>query len=116
MQTNFDVALPQRLKELRGDKTQDEIASLLGVKQQTYAHWELGRRQPKLNDLCLVALHFGVSADWLLGLVSAAPKKEPPIVNKGARQVVAQLRTNAEKAMRKAEELIQIMDEIDRTL
>jgi len=56
------------LKELRGNKTQAAIASELKTNQQTYARWELGDRQPKLQDLASIALHFGVSSDWLLGL------------------------------------------------
>lgn len=44
------------------------MAKKLNINQQTYARWELGDRQPKLQDLCAIALHFGVSADWLLGL------------------------------------------------
>lgn len=64
----FTPLLPTRLRELRGPKTQVDMAKELRVNQQTYARWELGDRQPKLNDLCTLSLHFGVSADWLLGL------------------------------------------------
>lgn len=72
MQTDFKILLPLRLKELRGSKTQSKTASELGVNQQTYARWELGDRQPKLNDLAAIALHFGVSTDWLLGVSTSA--------------------------------------------
>lgn len=33
----------------RGDRTQEEIAQLCGVKQQTYSHWETGRATPSIR-------------------------------------------------------------------
>jgi transcriptional regulator with XRE-family HTH domain len=63
-----EISFPDRLKELRKEKTQIAIAKELQVNQQTYARWELGDRQPKLQDLASIALHFGVTTDWLLGL------------------------------------------------
>ena len=68
MKRNFSISLNVRLRELRSKKTQLEIAKELGVNQQTYANWELGNRQPKLQDLTSIAFHFGVTTDWLLGL------------------------------------------------
>ena len=62
------TGLGARLLELRGSATQSEFANSIGVIQQTYAHWELGVRQPKLQELIRLAQHFGVSTDWLLGL------------------------------------------------
>jgi transcriptional regulator with XRE-family HTH domain len=63
-----EISFSGRLKELRGAKTQATIAGELKTNQQTYARWELGDRQPKLQDLASIALHFGVTTDWLLGL------------------------------------------------
>lgn len=53
---------------LRGDSTQSAFSASIGVVQQTYAQWELGNRQPKLQELIRLAQHFNVSTDWLLGL------------------------------------------------
>lgn len=33
----------------RGNRTQEEIAQLCGVKQQTYSHWETGRATPSIR-------------------------------------------------------------------
>lgn len=33
----------------RGSHTQEEIAQLCGVKQQTYSHWETGRATPSIR-------------------------------------------------------------------
>jgi transcriptional regulator with XRE-family HTH domain len=70
-----EISFSSRLKELRGSRTQVAIAKELNVNQQTYARWELGDRQPKLQDLASIALHFGVSTDWLLGTSKAPSEK-----------------------------------------
>lgn len=67
-----------RLRILRSDKTQTRIAKELGINQQTYANWELGNRQPKLQDLVSIAFHFGVSTDWLLGLEGSSNESDLP--------------------------------------
>lgn len=59
----------ERIRELRGTRSQIEMASLVdGITQAAWAQWELGLRQPKLDVLWLICKRFGVSADWLLGL------------------------------------------------
>ena len=60
--------LPKRLFELRNGVSQAVFSQSLGVAQQTYAQWELGDRQPKLQELVRLAKHFEVSTDWLLDL------------------------------------------------
>ena len=77
MQKTFNLILPLRLKALRSTQTQADMARNLQINQQTYARWELGDRQPKLQDLCKIALHFGVSTDWLLGI----PEKQGHSIN-----------------------------------
>lgn len=57
-----------RLRELRGDLSQDEFASKIGTKQTTLSNWERGFREPNFSGLVLIATSCGVSADWLLGL------------------------------------------------
>ena len=59
----------QRIRELRGTRSQVEMASLVGgITQAAWAQWELGARQPKLDVLFLICQRLGCSADWLLGL------------------------------------------------
>lgn len=57
----------ERLKELRGDKTQDYIAYHIGMPRATYQNYEAGTREPNLNTLKLIANYFEVSIDYLLG-------------------------------------------------
>jgi DNA-binding XRE family transcriptional regulator len=40
------VAIGSRLKELRGDKSQNAVASAVGVLQSTYCMYETGQRIP----------------------------------------------------------------------
>ena len=70
--------LPKRLFELRGNMPQTAFSRQIGVIQQTYAQWELGDRQPKIQELVRLAAHFGVSVDWLLDLtdVKTLPQNE----------------------------------------
>lgn len=58
----------ERLKELRGDLSQDDFALKIGTKQTTLSNWERGFREPNYSGLVLIANSCGVSADWLLGL------------------------------------------------
>ena len=60
--------LCERLRELRGAKSQAEIARLLGVKQQNWARWENGVVFPGAETIHHICVTFHVSADWLLGL------------------------------------------------
>ena len=60
----------QRLKELRLENkmTQQQIASLLNIKQQSYARYEYGTGEPSLQTLIKLAEIFSVSTDYLLGI------------------------------------------------
>lgn len=38
----------------RGSRTQTDMAAAVGVKQQTYSHWELGRSTPCIEKMILL--------------------------------------------------------------
>ena len=38
----------------RGSRTQTDMASAVGVKQQTYSHWEQGRSTPCIEKMILL--------------------------------------------------------------
>lgn len=59
-----------KIKELREehDLTQQQIADILNCKQNTYQQYESGRRQIPWGVLKKLCLHYGVSADYILGL------------------------------------------------
>lgn len=59
-----------RLKDLRedNDMTQQELASLLHIRQNTLSQYETGQRQIPLDCLIRLSEIFGTSVDYLLGL------------------------------------------------
>ncbi len=58
-----------RLRDLREDhdKTQQDIAEVLGTSQTMYARYERGANELPLRHLLKLAEYYGVSADYLLG-------------------------------------------------
>lgn len=60
-----------RLKELRTERkvTQTELAKALGCSQSMIAQWETHRNKPTEDFIVKAAKFFGVSADYLLGLI-----------------------------------------------
>ncbi len=59
-----------RIVELRVENglTQENFAKEINVSQSTVAKWESGSREPSFDMLILLAKHFKVSTDYLLGL------------------------------------------------
>ena len=66
----------QRLRDIRedADKTQTEIAAVLGTSQQQYARWESGMWQMPIEHYKALARFYNISIDYLAGLVDT-PKK-----------------------------------------
>ena len=58
------------IKNLRedADKTQTEIADMLGIKQVQYWKYETGKQKLPINHLITLCKYYGVSADYILGL------------------------------------------------
>lgn len=60
-------AFAKRLRELRGKRTQAEIAEKIGMKPATYAAYENGNREPSMGTLIRLADLYNVSLDDLFG-------------------------------------------------
>lgn len=62
-------SFPSKLKKARLETgfTQREVAKETGIKQSTLASYEIGRTQPDLETLGILADFYCVSIDWLLG-------------------------------------------------
>lgn len=62
--------LLQRLEDLRvdADKTQQEIADILGCKREVYRRYEKGIHDLPLWALIKLAGYYNTSADYILGL------------------------------------------------
>ena len=59
----------KRLRDLREDhdKTQQEIADVLGTSQTMYARYERGANELPIHHLLVLCEYYRVSADYLLG-------------------------------------------------
>ena len=59
----------KRLRDLRedSDKTQQEIANILGTSQTMYARYERGANELPIHHLLTLCDYYGVSSDYLLG-------------------------------------------------
>ena len=60
----------KRIRDLREDhdKTQQEIADVLGTSQTMYARYERGANEMPIRHLIALCKYYGVSADYILGL------------------------------------------------
>ena len=63
----------RRLRDLREDhdKTQQEIADVLGTSQTMYARYERGANELPVRHLIKLAEYYHVSTDYLLGRSNA---------------------------------------------
>ncbi len=60
----------KRIRDLREDhdKTQKEIADILGTSQTMYARYERGANELPIHHLITLSKYYRVSADYILGL------------------------------------------------
>ena len=60
----------KRIRDLREDhdKTQQEIAEVLGTSQTMYARYERGANEMPIRHLIVLCEYYKVSADYILGL------------------------------------------------
>jgi transcriptional regulator with XRE-family HTH domain len=59
--------LGDRLKSLRGKKTQEDVAKIIGISRARYSHYENGRSEPDTDTLQKLADFYGVTTDYILG-------------------------------------------------
>ena len=59
----------KRIRDLREDhdKTQQEIATVLGTSQTMYARYERGANELPIRHLLKLCDYYAVSADYILG-------------------------------------------------
>lgn len=76
----FFVALGERMTQFRKARgiTQVQLAATLGVSQQTYQSYEVGRRRIQVSALPVVARALSVSLEDLFGESDSSPRKRGP--------------------------------------
>ncbi|MBM7633874.1 helix-turn-helix domain-containing protein [Geomicrobium sediminis] len=62
-----NTTIGQRLKKLRGKRTQNEVSIKLGLSRGRYAHYENDRVEPDIPTIKKLATFYNVSTDYLLG-------------------------------------------------
>lgn len=69
MYMRYDILKFENIRKLRIDKgyTQDEVAKILNIKQNTYSQYEIGTLNYPVDALIKLADFYGVSVDYLLG-------------------------------------------------
>ena len=62
----------QRLRDLREDRdlSQAEVGKVIQKSQQGYSYIENGRAELKIEDLAALCRFYGVSSDYVIGLVN----------------------------------------------
>ena len=66
----------ERLRDVREDHdlTQTDVARLLGTTRQQISKWETGVQMMGVDKYIILAKHYNISTDYLLGLIDT-PKK-----------------------------------------
>ena len=67
----------QRLRDLRidRDKSQAEIAKIIRTSQSYYAQYESGKRNITFERVIILAKYYGVSLDYIAGLIDTPERK-----------------------------------------
>ena len=70
------MKLYQRIRDLRedADKSQEEIAKIIGTSQSYYAQYENGKRSIPFERVIILAEYYNVSLDYIAGLIDI-PRK-----------------------------------------
>lgn len=66
------IIVAERIRELMKEEglNQVRLADKIGVKQNTISAWLLGKKEPCITSLWLLADYFNVSVDYLIGRIS----------------------------------------------
>ena len=69
----------QRLRDIREDHdlTQKEVAELLEISQSDYSKYERGAHMMGIDKYAILARHYNVSVDYLLGLIDTPRPLHP---------------------------------------
>lgn len=64
------MKIGSNLKKLRKEKgaTQTEIATFLGIRQNTYSQYESDSRQPDIDTLVKMSAYYNTSVDVIVGI------------------------------------------------
>jgi transcriptional regulator with XRE-family HTH domain len=66
----YEILPYERIRNLRIDKdlTQNDLAQMLGIKQNTYSQYEIGVLRYPLEIVIKLAYYYHTSVDYLVGI------------------------------------------------
>ncbi len=101
----------ERLIECRKakKKKQHEVAEHLGKSESAYSSYEQGRNTPSPEDIAKLAVYFGVTSDYLLGL-----SDDPHPIVTIAAHADEDLTPEAQRQIREYAELIRMKLRMER--
>lgn len=78
------ISIGEKIRKLRqqGARTQEELASALGVTAQAVSRWEAGGSYPDMEFIPSIANYFGISIDELFGYQNDRDRKIDAIIQK----------------------------------
>lgn len=70
------MSISKKLKNLRedADKSQEDIARIIGTSQSYYAQYENGKRPIPFERMVVLAQYYNVSLDYIAGFIDT-PRK-----------------------------------------
>lgn len=74
MYNNLTIGQKIRIARISLNVTRQELAEIAYVSPYSIANYEVGRRTPDIETLCLIADYFGMPLDELIGRI---PPEEP---------------------------------------
>lgn len=72
----FSIRLQKLIEE--SNKTQNAICKDLGISKQKLSKWKTAYNEPSLDELRVIAIYFGVTSDYLIGLENEDGVKNSP--------------------------------------
>ncbi len=65
----MEILVAERIRELMKEQglNQVQLASKIGVKQNTVSAWLLKKKEPCIHSLWAIADYFQISVDYLIG-------------------------------------------------
>ncbi|MDV6367353.1 MULTISPECIES: helix-turn-helix domain-containing protein [Bacillus cereus group] len=100
----------EKLKQLRGQKTQDQVAKDIGISRARYSHYENERTEPDMELIHKIAAYYKVTTDYLLGR-SEDPEldaEENKIVSEEGKNIMALIESLPEDERKKAWEQLEM--------
>lgn len=66
----MNLLIGEKIRNMREDldMNQSELGKKLGMTQRKLSYIECGKCEPNIDDITKICRHFGISADYLLGI------------------------------------------------